>query len=251
MIAIGAIVVLLWIAKEAIDMASRVDWVEQNLPQAVRWAESKRWQRILILVTAVMVAWMAYETWTEPGPPSAPSADAGAREAEIVQLKAQIKALSGIRQSAPTKPSVIFPRIPLSPENLHTLEGALLDVERTPENKEVITIFDIKEPSSDRSQEESFCGQLVQAFNRSPSWTVNTGSCVVFPDDYRWGDVTKYGPEGTIVIRGRVRDDGSDALSHGLKEIGFQPKIDMQKDNKNYKGKPVEGIELMIGHLKH
>jgi hypothetical protein len=96
LIALGVIVVLLWLAKEAIDMASRVDWIEQNIPWALRWSESKRWQRVLILVTALMVAWMAYEVWTQPGPPNIamPSADLGAKDSEIATLKTQNKQLT-------------------------------------------------------------------------------------------------------------------------------------------------------------
>lgn len=96
LIGIGAIVGLLWLAKEAIDMASRVDWVEQNIPWAIKWAESKRWQRVLILVTALMVAWMAYEVWTQPGPPNIvmPSADPGLKNAEIARLNSQIERLT-------------------------------------------------------------------------------------------------------------------------------------------------------------
>jgi hypothetical protein len=102
-IVIGVVVVLAWVVKEAIDMASRVDWVEQNLPGAIRWAESKRWQRVMILVTMLLIVGMAYEVWTEPEAPrvSLPSIDPAAKDAKIIQQAQEIATLKQRPESCP------------------------------------------------------------------------------------------------------------------------------------------------------
>lgn len=98
-------------------MASRVDWVEQNFPRAIRWAESKRWQRVLILVTVLLLAGMVYEMWTEPQSLTVtlPSGDIIGKEVEIGALKDQITKLQGSSQPNGLK-GIHAPPIPPLPK---------------------------------------------------------------------------------------------------------------------------------------
>jgi hypothetical protein len=66
---IGAVVVVYFLAMEAIDMAGRIEYVRDNFPGLLRWVEHRAWYRILLLVTAAMVAGGLWETIQQPIPP--------------------------------------------------------------------------------------------------------------------------------------------------------------------------------------
>jgi len=50
LIALGAVVLLYLLAMEAIDMASRVEYIETHFPRLLKWAERRGWHRVLLLV---------------------------------------------------------------------------------------------------------------------------------------------------------------------------------------------------------
>jgi hypothetical protein len=66
--AIGALVVLYLLVMEAIDTAGRVEYIRDHFPKLLKWVEHRAWYRILLLVTAAMIAGGLWEIIQEPTP---------------------------------------------------------------------------------------------------------------------------------------------------------------------------------------
>jgi hypothetical protein len=59
---VAGVIVLFLLAVEAIDMAGRIDYVNDHFPRLLAWAQHRSWYRVLLLVTAAMVGSLWYET---------------------------------------------------------------------------------------------------------------------------------------------------------------------------------------------
>jgi len=68
LIVFGATVLLLLAAKEALDMAARIEYAEGAFPSLKRWAENKKWHRILLISTLLFYGGTLYELLKEPSP---------------------------------------------------------------------------------------------------------------------------------------------------------------------------------------
>jgi hypothetical protein len=110
----GALAILLLVAMQGIDMAARIEWVDQHWPWLLRWAEHKGWHRVLLLGAICLLIADLYEIQKEPEVTllAGPSADLGTKVAQIRQLQSQVdslktrKSLCAIASPAPAPASV-------------------------------------------------------------------------------------------------------------------------------------------------
>jgi hypothetical protein len=102
-IIVGGILLFVLLAKELIDLAATVDFIEQKFPWLIRWAERNAWQRVLPLVVTLMYAAILYEFLTEPEPPSFVFAYPTAADAENRQMRDRIRELEKERLSYRSK----------------------------------------------------------------------------------------------------------------------------------------------------
>ena len=66
LIVFGAVVTLLLIIKEAIDMAAAIEYAEGAFPWLKRWSESKKWQRLLLVGTLLFYGGTLYKLLNQP-----------------------------------------------------------------------------------------------------------------------------------------------------------------------------------------
>lgn len=59
-IVIGGIIVIYFLAMEAIDMAGRIEYIRDHFPKLVKRVEHRAWHRILLIVTTAMIAGTLY-----------------------------------------------------------------------------------------------------------------------------------------------------------------------------------------------
>jgi len=109
LIVVGGVVLISVIAKELIDLASTFEYIEEKWPRLVRWAERKKWQRIVLFILTIMYAGILYEMVTGPVVilPPFPSADPGARNAQQQapsRRESKSKARGSDRDTQPSAP---------------------------------------------------------------------------------------------------------------------------------------------------
>jgi len=127
-LAIGALILIYLLVMEAIDMASRVEYIENHFPQLLKWAERRPWHRVLLLVGIGLLIgniWdmenhimpeMAPPIYTFPTPP-APAI----REMtdQIADLKKQLSEKSRSKDTALTPSSQSAPSSSITPGSRH------------------------------------------------------------------------------------------------------------------------------------
>jgi hypothetical protein len=65
-IGLGALVILFFAVKGAIDMAASLDYAEGVFPRLKRWSESKKWHRIVLMLTLLFYIGTLYELLSQP-----------------------------------------------------------------------------------------------------------------------------------------------------------------------------------------
>jgi len=92
-VVIGGFVLLVLIAKEVLDLAATIDFIEQRWPWLVKWAERRPWQRVLLLILTTMYSGILYEMWEQPHITLVvPSVDAKIKDVRIEELENELKA---------------------------------------------------------------------------------------------------------------------------------------------------------------
>ncbi len=86
---------LFFVLVQIIDMAGRVDYVRAKWPKLLKWAEHRAWHGILLLVSALLLVGNIYEIASDEPlivRPRIGSADPGAKDAQILELQAELTA---------------------------------------------------------------------------------------------------------------------------------------------------------------
>jgi hypothetical protein len=159
------------------------------------------------------------------------------------QIQEQATQIQGLKQQITSIKSRL-PRagiIPLNKTDLDTFKGALMDL-----RPGKVTLAFI----NGRSSEEGLCHQLGRAFTDSLKWDDLSPGCVAYGQETEWSTITKYSPANRIIIRSTLLDAQAQWVQLALKEIGFNVEADVDKNNKAFNGKPLDGIEVIIGYLK-
>jgi hypothetical protein len=73
----GAVVLLFVLLKGAIDMLAGIDYAQETFPWLKRWAETKKWHRLVLLATCIFYGGTLYELLKEPPPVPITFADPG------------------------------------------------------------------------------------------------------------------------------------------------------------------------------
>jgi hypothetical protein len=92
-IVLGAVVLAFFAFKEVIDMAASIEYAEGAFPRLKRWTESKKWHRLVLILTLVFYVGTLYELLSQPTPPPIINPDpAVAAIAPIVVENADLRA---------------------------------------------------------------------------------------------------------------------------------------------------------------
>jgi hypothetical protein len=129
LIALGTIAVLFFAAIQVIDMASRVEYLQNHFPRLLKWAEHKEWHGVVLVITALLLAGNVYEIVTDEPlvvKMAVPAIDPGAKDATIIQQQQVIADLKKRPESCPKCEAGSTTRLDILCQNLADCPSAEL-----------------------------------------------------------------------------------------------------------------------------